>query len=108
MSGQVDPWDAMVQSDGSDEDYIPTGADGMDDEDQDLEEQVDDLLDIDDDDLRDTILGLCMRGFTWVTSHESRTYCFAQTSNLEVMKSQVLELRLCYGNSPQTGWAQEW
>ena len=41
MSGQVDPWDAMVQSDDSDQEYIPTGADGIDDSDLDFEPQDD-------------------------------------------------------------------
>lgn len=50
MSGRVDPWDAMVQNDDSDEDYIPTGADGIDDEDQDLEQDGDDYRDADEDD----------------------------------------------------------
>ena len=49
MSGQADPWDAMVQNGDSDEDYIPTGADGIDDEDRDLE-QDDDYRDADEGD----------------------------------------------------------
>lgn len=46
MSAQFDPWDAMVQNDDSDEDYVPTGGDGIDD---DLEERDDDYRDIDED-----------------------------------------------------------
>lgn len=47
MSGLTDPWDAMVQHNDSDEDYIPDGADGID---HDLEEQEDEYRDIDEDD----------------------------------------------------------
>lgn len=74
MSGQVDPWDAMVQNDDSDEDYIPTGADGIDDEDQDLEDDY--YQDIDEDDVSDddelgdigdTVLSPCMLSFSCMT-----------------------------------------
>jgi hypothetical protein len=35
MTDQVNPWDAMAQNDDSDEDYLPTGADGIDTSDDD-------------------------------------------------------------------------
>lgn len=58
MSGQADPWDAMVQHDDSDQEYIPTGADGTDDEDQDFEQEDDDYyLDVDEDDTSDDVPG---------------------------------------------------
>ncbi|KAF9654442.1 hypothetical protein BDM02DRAFT_3106854 [Thelephora ganbajun] len=89
MSGQVDPWDAMAQNDDSDEDYIPTGADGIDDEDQDLEQDDDDddsYQGSDDDDtsddnelrdLGDIVLSPCMLSFSRVTSAECGTGRFA-------------------------------
>ena len=52
MSAQVDPWDAMVQNDDSDQEYVPTGADGIDDEDQDFEQDYD-YQDVDEDDTSD-------------------------------------------------------
>ena len=88
MSGQVDPWDAMVQNDDSDEDYIPTGADGIDDEDQDFEQDDDHHQDVDEDDTSDdnelqnignSALGRCMLCFSYVTSPEWETDRFAQT-----------------------------
>jgi len=77
MSGQADPWDAMAQNDDSDEDYIPTGADGIDDEDEDYEQ--DDYQDVDEDntsddgelgDLEDIVLSPCMVRSSCVTSAE--------------------------------------
>jgi len=67
MSHQVDPWDAMVQNDDSDEDYLPTGADGIDDEDQDFDQQDDDgddYQDTDEDNIGDgdVFLSPCMLG----------------------------------------------
>ena len=68
MSAQIDPWDAMVQNDDSDEDYIPAGGDGIDD---DLEEQDDDDRDIGDegyasDDEEFEFFSPCMLNFTCV------------------------------------------
>jgi hypothetical protein len=61
MSSQIDPWDAMVQNDDFDEDYIPTGVDGIDDD-------LDDYRDIDEDYASDDdgleVLGLCTLSFT--------------------------------------------
>lgn len=76
MSGQFDPWDAMGQNDDSDEDYMPTGADGIDDEDPDFEQDDDHYQDADeggasdDDELRNvgnSALGQCMLNFLCVT-----------------------------------------
>lgn len=54
MSRQPDPWDAMVQNDDSDQEYVPTGADGTDDEDQDFGRQDDNyFLEVDEDDTSD-------------------------------------------------------
>lgn len=49
MSDHIDPWDAMAQNDDSDQDYLPTGADGIDTSDD------DELGDI-----GDTALSSCM------------------------------------------------
>jgi len=88
MSGQADPWDAMAQNDDSDEDYNFVGADGIDDEDQDLEPQDDDddYRDGDEDDtsdddefgdLGDVVLSPCMLSSSCVTSAERGTGYFA-------------------------------
>jgi len=81
MSGQADPWDEMVQNDDSDQEYIPTGADGIDDEDQDFDLQDDDY-DYDDTDggdrsdddglgnLGDIVLSPCSSPFFRVTPAE--------------------------------------
>jgi len=119
MSGQVDPWDAMVQNDGEDEDYNFTGADGIDDEDQDFEPQDDDddYRDVDEDDttdddefgdLGDIVLSPCTLSFSCVTSAERGTRCFAQTSNLETMENQTLPLWLRCRNSSPMGRVLEW
>lgn len=53
MSEQVDPWDAMVQTCDSDDDYTPTGADRIGDESvQDFEEDGN-YSDVDDDEIGD-------------------------------------------------------
>ena len=81
MSGQPDPWDAMVQNGDSDEEYIPTGVDGIDAEDQDFEDQDDDYEDTDEDDIsNDDELEdnrPCILRFACVTSAESGTGCYA-------------------------------
>ena len=108
MSGPADPWDAMAQSDDSDQEYIPTGADGIDDEDQDFEQDDGDYdydydQDADDGDtsdngelvnLGDIVLSPCALPFCRVTSTEYGTVCFTQTSNSETMEIQMLRLWL--------------
>lgn len=98
MSGEADPWDAMVQNDDSDGDYIPTGADGIDDEDQDFEQQddyayegIDEGDTSDEDELRDIVdivLSPCTLRLSCVTSAEYGTGCFTQAP------SQMLQLWL--------------
>lgn len=115
MSRQADPWDAMVQNDDSDEDYIPIGPDGIDDDDQDFEQQDDDYEDTDeygpsDDsepgDAADIALSLCILGFSCAASAECGTGCFAQTSNSET-ESPMLQLWLHCRNSSPVGRVRE-
>ena len=75
MSERTDPWDAMVQTDDSDEDYLPSSADGIDEENRDFEEQSDNYdRNIDEDDLRDgDELGPCMFALTRVTLAKQST-----------------------------------
>lgn len=54
MSGQFDPWDAMGQNEDSDEDYVPTGADGIDDGDPEFEQDDDHYQGADEDDASDS------------------------------------------------------
>jgi len=104
MSGPADPWDAMVQSDDSDQEYTHTGADGIDDEDQDFELQDDDYdydRDTDDDDASDDnelgnlgniVLSPCTPPFFRVTSAEHGTVRSTKASNSETMESRMLRL----------------
>ena len=111
MSGQPDPWDAMVQNSDSDEEYIYTGVDGIDDEDRDSEEQDDRYSDMDedgisdDDELEDR--SPCMLCLACVTPAESGTGCSAQTSNRRMKEWQMLPPWLHYENS-SIGQVQEW
>ena len=57
MTGRTDPWEAMAQNDDSDDDYIPSGADGTDDYDQEIGEEVDNYQDIEEDDSNENELG---------------------------------------------------
>lgn len=57
MTGRTDPWEAMAQNDDSDDDYIPSGADGTDDDDQEIGEEVDNYRDIEEDDSNENELG---------------------------------------------------
>lgn len=110
MSGPADPWDAMAQSDDLNQEYIPTGADGIDDEDQDFELQ-DDSYDYDrdtddgdtsDDDelgnLGDIVLSPCTLPFFRMTSAEHGTIRSTKTSNSETTESQMLQLWLHCSN----------
>ena len=94
----------MAQSDDSDQEYIPTGADGIDDEDQDFEQGGDDDYDYDqdadDDDtsdndelgnLGDIVLSPCGLPFSRVTLTEYGTVRFKQTSKSETMERQILQ-----------------
>ena len=99
MSDQVDPWDAMVQNDDSDEDYFPTGADGIDATSSDDDELGD---------IEDTVLSSCMLSFSWMTSAECGTGCFAQALNSGTIESQMLQLSLHCRNSSQVGRVREW
>jgi len=79
MSDQIDPWDAMAQNDDSDEDYLPTGADG-------IEASDDDEFG----DIGDTALSSYMPSSYCMTSTECGTGCFAQTLNSGAAESRVL------------------
>lgn len=57
MTGRTDPWEAMAQNDDSDDDYIPSGADGTDDDDQEIGEEVDNYRDVEEDDSNENELG---------------------------------------------------
>lgn len=69
MSGRTDPWDAMVQDDESDDDYIPTSADGIEDDYRDIDEEDPS----DDDELE--VLSPCMLSLTCVASAKFTTGC---------------------------------
>lgn len=106
MSGQPDPWDAMVQNGDSDEEYIPTGVDGIDDEDQDDGyEDIDEDVISDDDEFEDN--RPCIPRSACVTSAESGTGHHVQMSNTDTMESQMLRLSLHCENS-SIGRVQEW
>ena len=86
----------MVQSSDSDREYIPTGADGTDDEDDDYEQDDDEYdyaygQDADDANnsdnnelgsLGDIVLSPCALPFLQVTSTEDGTVCFTQALRL--------------------------
>jgi len=94
----------MAQSDDSDQEYIPTAADGIDDEDQDFEQDDDDYdydQDPDDGDTSDNdelgnlgniVLSPCALPFFRVTTTEYGTVRFTQTSNSETIQMQMLRL----------------
>jgi len=113
MSGQADPWDAMAQNDDSDEDYIPTGADGIDDEDEDFE-QDGDYHDVDEDDddisddaepgdLGDIVLSPCTVRFSCATLAECGIG-FAQTSSSETMESLMLPPWSKFAGGSKRNW----
>lgn len=116
MSDQVDPWDAMVQNNDSDEDYLPTGADGIDDEDMDFEDDddyqyTDEGSDSDDDglgDIEDVFLSPCILGFSCITSAERKIHCFSQMSDSERTESQTLQLWLRCRSSLPVGRVRGW
>ena len=112
----------MVQTDDSDEGYVPTGADGTDDEDRDFEQDDDDD---DDDDYQDTdaddttgedelgnlgdiVLSPCTVPFSRAVSTECATCYSAQTSNLGTTESQMLRQWLRCRNSSPIGRVGDW
>jgi hypothetical protein len=117
MSDQVDPWDAMVLNDASDEEYIPTGADGIDDEDLDFEQEDDDYQDIGEDDtsgdedlgnLGDIVLSPCIVHFSCVTPAKCGTGSFAKISNSATTESRMLRAWPRCRDLSTTGRVEEW
>lgn len=91
----------MVQTGDSDEDYTPTGADGVDDESvQDFEEDENysdtDEYEVGDDELE--VLSLSMPSFVCVASAERKPGCSTQTPDTEAVV--ILQLLLRYAHSP--------